>query len=72
MKALVKLSRNGNSSTITIKGPILRSLGWLPGRYILVEILEDKTLRVRPPTEADITALQSAPRLPEVMQGELV
>jgi antitoxin component of MazEF toxin-antitoxin module len=72
LKALQKLSRHGNSTTVTIKGPMLRALGWLPGRYVLVELTEHGTVSVRPVTEGDITALQSAPRPTDPAQGALL
>jgi hypothetical protein len=72
VKSLQKLTRNGNSSTITIKGPMLRATGWLPGRYVLVELTEQRTIHVRTPTEADISALQSAPRPTDPAPGGLL
>lgn len=53
MKALQKLVRNGNSTQLTIPRPVLMHLGWLPGDPVIVELLEDKTLHVRPFREAE-------------------
>jgi antitoxin component of MazEF toxin-antitoxin module len=46
MRSHQKLVRNGNSTQVTIPRPILTHLGWLPGEMIVVELLEDKSLRV--------------------------
>jgi len=53
MRALQKLVRNGNSTQITIARQILVTLGWLPGESVILELLEDQTLRVRRPQESD-------------------
>lgn len=46
MRSHQKLVRNGNSTQVTIPRPILTHLGWLPGEMIVVELLEDRSLRV--------------------------
>jgi hypothetical protein len=51
---------------------MLRATGWLPGRYVLVELTEQRTIHVRTPTEADISALQSAPRPTDPAPGGLL
>jgi antitoxin component of MazEF toxin-antitoxin module len=53
MRALQKLVRNGNSTQVSIPRPILIHLGWLPGHLVVVEVLEDETLRVRPQYEGE-------------------
>ena len=65
MRALQKLVRNGNATSITIPRPFLIHLGWLPGETRIVEVTEDGSLLVRIPTARDF-APQAAPRiLPE-------
>lgn len=49
MRTLQKLVRNGNSTQISIPRQILTHLGWLTGTYIVLELLEDDTIRLRPP-----------------------
>ena len=39
MKALQKLTRNGNTTTVSIARPLLVHLGWLPGELVVVELL---------------------------------
>jgi antitoxin component of MazEF toxin-antitoxin module len=46
MRALQKLVRNGNSTQITIPRPILMNLGWLPGNFVVVDLLEGGELRI--------------------------
>jgi len=48
MRDLRKLVRNGNATQITIPRPMLVTLGWLPGMEVVMELLEDNTLRIRP------------------------
>jgi len=53
MRALQKLIRNGNSTQFTIPRAILIHLGWLAGESMIVEVLEDESVRVRRPRESD-------------------
>jgi len=62
MRALQKLVRNGNSTAVAIPRPFLITLGWLPGESVVLEILEDRSVRVRRPTERDF-APSHPPRL---------
>lgn len=62
MRALQKLTRNGSSTTVTIPRAVLIHLGWLTGEMIVLEVLEDQSVRVRRPTEADF-APKRTPRL---------
>lgn len=63
MRALQKLTRNGNSTAVSIPRPLLFQLGWIPGRAVIVELTEDcKSLVVRLPNEKDFGPV-SAPRL---------
>lgn len=62
MRALQKLCRNGNATSVTIPRPILIHLGWLPGNFVVVELLEDKSLRVRPQHDGEF-APSTVPRL---------
>lgn len=57
MRALQRLVRNGNSTTITIPRVMLVSIGWLPGEYVVLELLDDHSVRVRRPEERDIAPL---------------
>lgn len=72
MRKLTKISQHGNSATITLPRALLSHLRWSTGHYVILELTERRTIEVRPPTEADISALQAPPRLPEPAQGELV
>jgi antitoxin component of MazEF toxin-antitoxin module len=72
MIALQRLTRNGNSSTVTIKKGILEFLGWLPGHYVLVELREDKTIVLRAPTADDISVLQRRPMVDQPQQGTML
>jgi len=62
MRALQKLVKNGNSTAVSIPRPLLVHMGWLPGESIIIELLEDNTLRLRRPVERDF-APKGAPRL---------
>jgi antitoxin component of MazEF toxin-antitoxin module len=62
MRALQKLVRNGNSTAVSIPRPILFYLGWLPGESIVLEVLDDKSLRVRRPCDRDFAPL-GAPQM---------
>lgn len=62
MRALQKLSRNGNATTISIPRAILAHLGWLPGEAMIVEVLENHEVLIRRP-RADDFAPVTTPRL---------
>ena len=62
MRALQKLSRKGNSIAVSIPRPMLFHLGWISGEAVILELLEDKSIRIRRPCERDFAPLQ-APRL---------
>lgn len=53
MRALQKLTRNGNATCVSIPRAILTTIGWLPGQSIIVELLEDSSLRIRRPAASD-------------------
>lgn len=53
MRKLQKLVRNGNSTQFTIPHQMLTELGWIAGDYVLVEVLEDRSLHLRYPSERD-------------------
>lgn len=57
VRALQKLVRNGSSTQVTLPRPLLIELGWLPGEAVIVEMLEDRTVHVRRPREADFAPL---------------
>jgi len=62
VRALQKLVRNGNATAVAIPRPFLIHLGWLPGESIVLELLEDKSIRVRRPVERDFAPI-GPPRL---------
>jgi antitoxin component of MazEF toxin-antitoxin module len=62
VRAIQKLVRNGNATAVSIPRQILIYLGWIPGQPIVIEVLEDKSLRLRPPCERDFAPL-GAPRV---------
>lgn len=62
MRAIQKLMRNGTSTVVTIPRPVLIHLGWLPGQMVILEVLEDQSIRVRLPHEVDFTPVKP-PRL---------
>jgi antitoxin component of MazEF toxin-antitoxin module len=49
MRALQKLVRNGNSTQVSIPRATLQWLEWLPGEAVIIETLEDKSIRIRRP-----------------------
>ena len=49
MRVLQKLVRCGNATHVSVPRPMLTWLGWLPGERVIVELLEDKTVRLRMP-----------------------
>lgn len=62
MRALQKLVRNGNATGISIPRALLLHLGWLPSENVIIELLEDNSLRVRRPVERDFAPL-GAPKM---------
>lgn len=67
MRALQKLTRNGNSTSVTLPRPLLFHLGWLPGESIILELLEDNSVRLRRPCERDFAPLST----PQLLQRDL-
>lgn len=57
MRALQKLVRNGNATQVTIPRPLLIAVGWLPGQQVILELLEDNSIRVRIPVSADFAPI---------------
>lgn len=62
MRAIQKLVRNGNSTAVSIPRPLLIHIGWLPGESVVLELLEDKSIRIRRPQERDFAPI-GAPRI---------
>jgi len=62
MRALQKLCRNGNATHVAVPRAILHVLGWLPGESVIMELLEDQSLRIRRPTARDFAPI-GVPRL---------
>ena len=60
-----KLVRYGNCTAIVIPRALLHYLGWIPGYYMAIELLEDNTLRVRPIEERD----WKPPAIPRLITG---
>lgn len=58
MRALQKLVRNGSSTQMTIPRPLLIHLGWMPGEPMVIELLEDNSLRIRRPVAQDFAPLR--------------
>lgn len=52
-RQIQNLTRNGSSTALTIVRPVMRHLGWIPGQSVIVEVLDDDTLRVRLPRVED-------------------
>ena len=57
MRVLQKLVRCGNATHVSVPRPMMLYLGWLPGHRVIVELLEDKSIRLRMPS-ADEFAMQ--------------
>ena len=62
MRALQKLATHGNSTGVNFPRVMLHHLEWLPGESVIIELLEDKSLRIRRPCEKDFAPVQ-APRI---------
>lgn len=56
-RALQKLCRNGNSTSISIPRPLLAFVGWIPGQSVILDVLEDKSILVRLPVERDFAPI---------------
>lgn len=56
MKTLVKLSRNGHATQITITRRLMDFMRWRAGDYVTVELTERGTLEVRLATVVDLRA----------------
>jgi antitoxin component of MazEF toxin-antitoxin module len=54
MRAVQKLTRNGNATAVSIPRAFLFKLNWVPGRSVVVELTENcDAIVVRLPREAD-------------------
>lgn len=63
MRALQKLTRNGNSTGMSIPRPFLFKLGWIPGQAVIAELTENcDAVLIRLPTERDFGPV-GAPRV---------
>jgi hypothetical protein len=62
MRALHKLTQKGSSTQFTIPKMMLVHLGWLAGENMIIELLDDNSVRVRRPCERDFTPM-GAPRM---------
>lgn len=62
---LQRISRNGSCSCVIIQKAVMRHLGWITGQSVVVEVLDDNTLRIRKPTYEDLgPQVPRARRLP--------
>jgi antitoxin component of MazEF toxin-antitoxin module len=70
MKVACKLTRNGNSTTVTIPRRVLAQLRWLTGDQVILEVTDVDTITVHPPRVADLRVAGVigviAPRVPEL------
>lgn len=66
MRALQKLTRNGNATGVSIPRALLAALGWLPGESVIIEMLEDKSIRVRRPVARDFAPMGA----PQILQDD--
>ena len=62
MRALQKLVTRGNSVGINMPRTMLINLGWLPGENLIIELLEDDSVRLRRPCAQDFAPMRP-PRL---------
>ena len=60
-----KLIKVGNSTGVAIPRWFLQYLGWIPGRYVAMEVLADRSLRLRPVEERD----WNGPEIPRLVSG---
>lgn len=58
-----KLIRNGSSICVTLPRSYLHHTGWILGREIVVELLEDSTILLRIPTARDWASRSADPRI---------
>ena len=66
MRAEQKIVRHGNANGINIPRQMLIHLGWLPGDIVVVELLEDQQLLIRPRTARDLQPITS----PRIVYGD--
>jgi antitoxin component of MazEF toxin-antitoxin module len=64
MRALQKLTRNGNATALTIPRALLHTLGWLPGESLIVEIVDDGRVQLRRPVAEDFGPRAASRMLP--------
>ena len=57
MRAEIKIVRNGTSTGVNVPRQIMIRLGWLPGQRVIVELLEDDSIRLRLPKLEDFVQL---------------
>lgn len=65
MRALQKLIRNSASTGLTIPRTFLHHLGWMCGESVIIELLEDQSLRIRRPELRDFQPIQAPRLIPE-------
>lgn len=54
VRFLQKLVRNGTATQVTLPRALLTHLGWAAGEWKVVELLPDRTVRVRDAGAADL------------------
>jgi len=55
MRAIQKIVRCGGASHFTIPRAAMFYLGWVTGQQIMLEVLEDRSIRIRPLTHDDFS-----------------
>lgn len=62
MRAMQKLVKHGNATAVSIPRALLIHLGWFCGEWIILELLEDNSIRMRRPELRDVQPV-GLPRL---------
>lgn len=61
-RVLQKLCKHGNATAIVIPRFVLFEIGWVCGQAVMVEVLDDQSVRIRLPQQQDFAPL-AAPRI---------
>lgn len=56
-RVLQKLCKHGNATAICLPRFVLYDLGWVSGQAVMVEILEDRSVRLRLPCAQDFAPI---------------
>ena len=52
-RVIQKLCKHGSSTSVSLPRYLLFELGWVCGQGVIVELMEDQSLRVRLPRQED-------------------